>query len=108
MNNATDTGAATLVLIGAGLWGLHMGLTQGLLSKLVADSSPAELRGTAFGIFGIVSRVAVLIASTIAGSLWDNRGPAATFVGGAAFAALALIALVATSVWTRHDNKQRD
>lgn len=89
-------GSVAIVLFGAALWGLHMGLTQGLLSKLVADSSPAELRGTAFGIFAVVSGVAVLVASVVAGLLWDAGGPSATFIAGAAFAALALLALVVT------------
>jgi MFS family permease len=83
------------VLAGAALWGLHMGLTQGLLSKLVADTAPAELRGTAFGIFNVVSGVALLFASVIAGSLWELIGPAAAFVAGAAFAALAAIGILA-------------
>lgn len=98
----------TLVLIGAGLWGLHMGFTQGLLSKLIADSSPAELRGTAYGIFGIISGVAVLIASAIAGALWDNQGPAAAFLGGAVFATVALVGLVGTVLRTRYGNRRRN
>jgi len=77
------------VFAGAALWGLHMGLTQGLLSKLVADNAPAELRGTAFGIFNLVSGVALLLASVVAGSLWEFVGPTATFIAGAAFAAIA-------------------
>ncbi|MGZ9272305.1 MAG: MFS transporter, partial [Candidatus Binatia bacterium] len=76
------------VFAGAALWGLHMGLTQGLLAKLVADSAPAELRGSAFGIFNLVSGVAMLLASVIAGALWQLAGPSATFVAGALFAAL--------------------
>ena len=81
------------VLAGTALWGLHMGLTQGLLSKLVADSAPARLRGTAFGIFNIVSGGALLAASVMAGALWSVFGPFATFVAGAAFATAALISL---------------
>jgi MFS family permease len=77
------------VFAGAAVWGLHMGLTQGLLSKLVADNAPAELRGTAFGIFNLASGVALLLASVVAGSLWELVGPTATFVAGAAFAAIA-------------------
>jgi MFS family permease len=77
------------VFAGAALWGLHMGLTQGLLSKLVADNAPAELRGTAFGILNLVSGVALLLASVVAGSLWEFVGPTATFIAGAAFAATA-------------------
>jgi MFS family permease len=77
------------VLAGASLWGLHMALTQGLLSKLVADRAPAELRGTAFGIFNLVSGGALVLASVVAGSLWELVGPPATFLAGALFAALA-------------------
>ncbi len=79
------------IAIGAALWGLHMGLTQGLLASLVADTAPAELRGTAFGMFNLVTGVATLFASIIAGSLWDLFGPIGTFVAGAIFAAIALL-----------------
>ncbi len=74
---------------GALLWGLHMALTQGLLSKLVADTAPTELRGTAFGIFNLVSGAALLVASIVAGTMWDLIGPPATFLAGAIFAAFA-------------------
>ena len=83
-----------LAFIGAGLWGLHMAFTQGLLSKLVADAAPDELRGTAFGLFNLVSGGAVLLASVIAGGLWSAFGPAATFIAGAGFAALAAVGLL--------------
>ncbi|MFN2324648.1 MAG: MFS transporter [Gemmatimonadales bacterium] len=83
-----------LVFVGAGLWGLHMAFTQGLLAKLVADTSPATLRGTAFGIFNLVSGVALLAASVIAGALWSAHGPPATFLAGAAFAAAAGIGVM--------------
>jgi len=82
------------VLGGALLWGLHMALTQGLLAKLVADTAPAELRGTAFGIFNLISGGALLLASVVAGSVWDRIGPPATFLVGAAFAALATIGIL--------------
>lgn len=82
------------VFLGAVLWGLHMGLTQGLLAKLVADTAPAELRGTAFGIFNLVSGGALLLASVIAGLLWNRFGPSATFFAGAAFAAVAAAGLL--------------
>ena len=82
-------------LAGAALWGIHMGLTQGLLSKLVADSAPADLLGTAFGIFNLVSGGALLLASVIAGALWSRFGAPATFMAGAAFAALAALGLAA-------------
>ncbi|MCG6877242.1 MAG: MFS transporter [Betaproteobacteria bacterium] len=79
---------------GAAFWGLHMALTQGLLSKLVADTAPAELRGTAFGIFNLVSGGALLLASVIAGTLWSEFGASATFVAGAIFAAVAALGLL--------------
>jgi MFS family permease len=81
------------VLAGGALWGLHMALTQGLLSKLVADTVPAELRGTGFGLFNLVSGGALLLASIIAGALWNGLGPSATFLAGAAFAAVSAIGL---------------
>ena len=84
-----------LVFAGAALWGLHMAFTQGLLSKLVADTAPAELLGTGFGIFNLVSGVALLLASVIAGSLWSTLGASATFLAGAVFAAVAAIGLLA-------------
>jgi len=87
------TGIAA-VFAGAALWGVHMGLTQGLLSKLVADAAPADLRGTAFGVFHLVSGAALLAASVLAGWLWGTLGPSSTFYAGAAFAALALIGLL--------------
>jgi len=83
------------VFIGAALWGLHMGLTQGLFAKLVADTAPAELRGTAFGIFNVAGGCALLLASVIAGILWSTLGAPATFLAGAAFAILALLGLLA-------------
>jgi MFS family permease len=82
-------------LAGAALWGLHMAFTQGLLSKLVADNVPVALRGTAFGIFNLISGLALLLASVIAGALWTEVGPAATFIAGAAFASLGAIGLIA-------------
>jgi MFS family permease len=87
-----------IVLAGAGLWGLHMGLTQGLLSKLVADHAPSDLVATAFGIFNLVSGGALLLASVVAGWLWSAFGPSATFLAGAGFAGVAAIGLL-TGVW---------
>ncbi len=78
------------VLAGAALWGLHMGMTQGLLATLVAATAPAPLRGSAFGVFHLVTGIALLVASVIAGLLWDSAGPAATFFGGAVFTAMGL------------------
>ncbi|MCK9261142.1 MAG: MFS transporter [Azoarcus sp.] len=74
------------------LWGLHMGMTQGLLARMVADSAPAELRGTAYGFFNLVSGLAMLLASVLAGLLWEMRGAQWTFIAGAGFALLALLA----------------
>lgn len=85
-----------IVMIGVALWGLHMGMTQGLLSALVADEAPANLRATAFGVFNFASGVALLLASLIAGFLWEQIGPSATFIAGAAFTALGLLTLFLT------------
>jgi MFS family permease len=82
-------------LFGAGLWGMHMGLSQGLFGALVADTAPERLRGTAFGLFHLVSGAATLLASVLAGLLWQRLGAAATFWTGGALAALALVGLVA-------------
>jgi MFS family permease len=82
------------VMAGVALWGLHMGMTQGVLSAMVADTAPAVLRGTAFGVLNLVTGVAMLPASVVAGALWDRVGPAATFDVGAAVTALALVGLL--------------
>lgn len=82
------------VLVGAALWGLHMGFTQGLLATLVADAAPAELRGTAFGVFNLITGVVLLLASVVAGALWDVSGPRATFLAGAVFTLVALAGLL--------------
>jgi MFS family permease len=89
------SGGAAGALAGAALWGLHMGLTQGLLSAMVADTAPAELRGTGFGLFNLAGGVAVLLASVGAGALWDFYGPAATFAVGAIVTVAGLIGLIA-------------
>jgi len=82
------------IFLGIGLWGLHMGLTQGVLSALVAETAPARLRGTAFGVFGLITGLAALAASILAGVLWETIGPPATFLAGAGFAGLALLAFL--------------
>jgi MFS family permease len=87
------SGGLAGIAIGVALWGLHMGLTQGLLATLVADTAPASLRGTAFGMFNLVCGVAMLAASVLAGALWDMFGPGATFLAGALLAAVSLIGL---------------
>ncbi len=88
------SGGIAATLVGVGFWGLHMGLTQGLLAALVADTAPPQLRGTAFGLFNLVSGLVLLIASVLAGVLWDAFGPAATFWAGAAFTLVALAGLL--------------
>jgi MFS family permease len=89
-----QTASLAVFFAGVLLWGVHMGLTQGLLSTMVADAAPAKLRGTAFGVFHLVSGVALLAASLIAGALWDAYGAAWTFYAGAGFTAFALIGLL--------------
>ena len=84
-----------LTFIGAALWGLHMAFTQGLLAKLVADTTSVEFRGTAFGIFNVISGSALLLASVIAGALWSAFDASITFLAGAGFAALAAFGLLA-------------
>ncbi len=79
-----------VILLGVALWGVHMGMTQGLLATMVADVAPADLRGTAYGFFNLVCGVAMLIASVTAGWMWQSFGAASTFYTGAAFCVLAL------------------
>ena len=82
------------LLLGVALWGVHMGMTQGLLATMVADTAPADLRGTAYGVFNLVSGLAMLVASGLAGWLWDRWGAESTFLAGAGFCVLAwLLAL---------------
>jgi MFS family permease len=81
------------VAFGVALWGLHLGMTQGLLATMVAATAPAHLRGTAFGFFNLASGVAMLLASVLAGLLWDRLGPGVTFYAGAAFSTAALLML---------------
>jgi len=84
----------TWVWLGISLWGLHMGVTQGLLATMVADTAPDDLRGTAYGFFNLMSGVAMLVASALAGLLWDQFGASFTFVAGGIFSALALVVLL--------------
>ena len=81
------------LLGGVALWGIHMGITQGLLATMVADTAPAALRGTAFGLFNLVCGVAMLLASVVAGLMWDRHGGGATFITGASLAAVTLLCL---------------
>jgi MFS family permease len=83
------------VFAGVALWGLHMGMTQGLLAALIADEAPAQLRATSFGVFNFVSGIALLLASLTAGVLWDMIGPYATFMAGAAFSLIGLLGTAA-------------
>ncbi|KAB2903382.1 MAG: MFS transporter [Burkholderiaceae bacterium] len=85
------------VLAGVALWGVHMGMTQGLLAAMVADTAPEDLRGTAYGFFNLVSGVAMLAASVVAGLLWDRFGASFTFYAGALFCAATLVCLVASA-----------
>ena len=89
---ATAAGWPAL-LLGVALWGVHMGMTQGLLAAMVADTAPADLRGTAYGFFNLLSGLAMLVSSVVAGLLWDRLGAASTFYAGAGFAALTLVAM---------------
>jgi predicted MFS family arabinose efflux permease len=88
----------TTAAAGIALWGLHMAMTQGLLATMVADTAPADLRGTAFGFFNLASGLALLVASTLAGVLWDQLGAPATFAAGAVFSLAALLLL---GIWRK-------
>ena len=81
-------GSLTLVMVGMALWGVQMGLTEGLIAALVADYAPAELRGSAFGVINLARGLMALVASVLAGGLWTWWGPTATFVAGAGLAVL--------------------
>ncbi len=85
---------------GVALWGVHMGMTQGLLATMVADTSPANLRGTAYGVFNLVSGLSMLVASVVAGGMWDQFGAASTFYTGAVLGGLGLALLI----WLSHQN----
>jgi MFS family permease len=85
------------LLVGVFLWGVHMGMTQGLLAAMVANTAPEDLRGTAYGFFYLVSGIALLIASSVAGLLWDRFGAAFTFYAGAIFCLITLVALLTYS-----------
>jgi len=82
-----------VVFLGVGLWGLHMGMTQGLLATMVANTAPVDLRGTAFGFFNLASGLSMLIASLLAGFLWDQFGASYTFYAGAMFCGIAVMGL---------------
>jgi len=83
-----------VVLAGVSLWGVHMGMTQGLLAAMIANVSPPDLRGTAYGVFNLVGGLAMLLASVVAGALWGRFGAPATFLAGAGFSVVAMIGLL--------------
>jgi MFS family permease len=97
----------TVVLLGVSLWGLHMGMTQGLMARMVADTAPADLRGTAYGFFNLAAGIATLVASVLAGLLWDSLGASFTFHAGAAFSFLALVGLMWLSGRSSENTKSR-
>jgi MFS family permease len=94
----------TTVLFGVGLWGVHMGVTQGLLARMVADATPDDLRGTAYGFFSLMSGLAMLVASALAGLLWDRLGASFTFYAGVVFCVAAALALALRSVTAGKNN----
>jgi MFS family permease len=87
-------GSVTGVLLGVALWGLHLGLTQGLLAALVADTAPPRLRGTGFGLFNLATGATTLLASVLAGAVWSARGATVTFLVGGGFAVVALLGVI--------------
>lgn len=86
------------LIAGVSLWGIHMGMTQGLLATMIADVAPVDLRGTAYGFFNLASGLMMLVASMLAGFLWEYYGPSMTFYAGAGFCVLALIGLVIRTI----------
>ena len=82
-----------LLIIGALLWGLHMGFTEGVFAAMVANSAPKDLRGSAFGIFNMLRGLVLLAASVVAGLLWDRFGSEATFGFASALALVTILAL---------------
>lgn len=93
------------IFVGIAMWGLHLGLTQGTLAALVADHCPLEFRGTAYGLFNLLTACALLIASTLAGILWDSVGSQATFLTGAGFTAVSFgVYAFVTRPWAARNN----
>ncbi|WP_236702125.1 MFS transporter [Cupriavidus basilensis] len=90
-----------VTLFGVAIWGLHMGMTQGLLATMVADAAPVELRGTAFGVFNLASGLALLVASALAGWLWDRLGAEFTFYAGAAFSVATMLLILGSRKGSR-------
>ena len=97
-------GSPVIVLLGSALWGLHMGFTQGILAAMIADATPPDLKGTAFGLFNLASGLFMLLASAVAGGLWDRYGATATFCAGAGFS---LVALAMLASFGRHRKNER-
>ena len=95
----------TAVILGVALWGLHMGMTQGLIATLVTEAAPAELRGTAFGMLNLLTGVATLAASVTAGALWNVYGPSGTFLAGAGFAGMTFLGLITVQVRLRNEGR---
>jgi MFS family permease len=93
------------VWLGISLRGLHMGMTQGLFATMVADAAPADLRGTAYGFFSLTSGLAMLLASTVAGLVWERLGAPFTFVAGAGFGAVTLLVIATRTVVTRREER---
>jgi MFS family permease len=93
--------------LGVALWGVHMGMTQGLLAAMVADTAPEDLRGTAFGFFNLMSGIAMLVSSVVAGLLWDLHGSSFTFMAGAGFAAVTLLGIALQPVTARRRRRRR-
>lgn len=89
-------GDLTVVLLGVALWGLHMGLTEGVFTAMIADAAPVDLRGTAFGVFNLMRGLLLLMASLIAGLMWEYGGPAATFITASVLAAFSMLLLMAS------------
>lgn len=89
------------IIVGVALWGMHMGMTQGLLAAMVAKTAPADLRGTAFGLFSLVSGVGLLMASVGAGAIWELWGAEYTFYAGAVICLLTLLYLRKTPAEVR-------
>lgn len=99
--------AATVPLFIAGivLWGLHMGLSQGLLATLIADTAPKHLKGTAFGVFNLMTGIVVLFGNVAAGWIWDNHGSGATFLTGAVLSAATILVAAPMLMRVKHTCK---
>lgn len=95
------------ILLGVAVWGLHLGFTQGLLATMVADTAPAHLRGTAFGVFNLLSGLAMLVASGLAGWLWQTWGSATCFYAGAVFTLMAWLLLRVRAVRAGYPDRPR-